>query len=84
MLKALIGMAVVLSVNTWAQSQTSRESHTAPAKTTEVTFDADTLEGASLQPDTEYVSARTTAAQPMLIRIRQEFKDKAMQSANEL
>lgn len=53
-------------------------------KTTEYSFDDDTIEGDLTKPDGEYVEARKKVRHSNLIKIREEFKDKVMQSVGEL
>ena len=53
-------------------------------KTTEYSFDDDTIEGDLTKPDGEYVEARSRVKHSNLIKIREEFKDKVMQSVGEL
>ncbi|MBK7858588.1 MAG: adventurous gliding motility protein CglF [Archangiaceae bacterium] len=53
-------------------------------KTTEYSFDDDTIEGDLTKPDGEYVEARNKVRHSNLIKIREEFKDKVMQSVGEL
>lgn len=53
-------------------------------KTTEYSFEDDTIEGDLTKPDGEYVEARKTVKHSNLIKIREEFKDKVMQSVGEL
>ena len=53
-------------------------------KTTEFSFEDDTIEGDLTKPDGEYVEARKKVKHSNLIRIREEFKDKVMQSVGEL
>ena len=53
-------------------------------KQTEYSFDDDTIEGDLSKPDGEYVEARKTVKHSNLIKIREEFKDKVMQSVGEL
>ncbi len=54
------------------------------ARTTEINFEDDTIEGDLTKPDGEYVEARKRVNHSNLIRIREEFKDKVMQSVGEL
>ncbi len=54
------------------------------ARTTEYNFEDDTIEGDLTKPDGEYVEARKKVRHSNLIRIREEFKDKVMQSVGEL
>jgi hypothetical protein len=53
-------------------------------KQTEYSFDDDTIEGDLTKPDGEYVEARSRVKHSNLIKIREEFKDKVMQSVGEL
>lgn len=53
-------------------------------KTTEYSFEDDTIEGDLTKPDGEYVEARKKVRHSNLIKIREEFKDKVMQSVGEL
>lgn len=54
------------------------------SKTTTINFEDDTIEGDLSRPDGEYVEARRKVKHSNLIRIREEFKDKVMQSVGEL
>lgn len=54
------------------------------SKTTTYDFEDDTIEGDLTKPDGEYVEARKRVKHSKLIRIREEFKDKVMQSVGEL
>jgi hypothetical protein len=54
------------------------------ARTTEFNFEDDTIEGDLTKPDGEYVEARKKVKHSNLIRIREEFQDKVMQSVGEL
>ncbi len=53
-------------------------------KTTEYSFEDDTIEGDLTKPDGEYIEARKNVKHSNLIKIREEFKDKVMQSVGEL
>lgn len=53
-------------------------------KQTEYSFEDDTIEGDLSKPDGEYVEARKQVKHSNLIKIREEFKDKVMQSVGEL
>jgi hypothetical protein len=54
------------------------------AKTTTINFEDDTIEGDLTRPDGEYVEARKRVKHSNLIRIREEFKEKVMESVGEL
>ncbi|MBU8897659.1 hypothetical protein DRW03_23585 [Corallococcus sp. H22C18031201] len=53
-------------------------------KTTNIDFEDDTIEGDLTKPDGEYVEARKTVKHSNLIRVREDFEDKVMQSVGEL
>ncbi len=53
-------------------------------RTTTIDFEDDTVEGDLTKPDGEYVEARKKVQHSNLIRIREEFHDKVMQSVGEL
>lgn len=83
-------MAVlVLTVATGAVAQDRRDAKKSGdavtyKKTTEYSFEDDTIEGDLTKPDGEYVEARKKVRHSNLIKIREEFKDKVMQSVGEL
>jgi hypothetical protein len=54
------------------------------SKTTTISFEDDTIEGDLSRPDGEYVEAIKKVKHSNLIRVREEFKDKVMQSVGEL
>ena len=54
------------------------------SKTTTIDFEGDTIEGDLTKPDGEYVEARKKVKHSNLIRIREDFQDKVMQSVGEL
>jgi hypothetical protein len=49
-----------------------------------IDFEADTIEGDLTKPDGEYVEARKKVQHSNLIRIREDFEEKVMQSVGEL
>ena len=51
---------------------------------TTIDFEDDTIEGDLTKPDGEYVEARKKVQHSNLIRIREDFEDKVMQSVGEL
>jgi hypothetical protein len=53
-------------------------------KTQTINFEDDTIEGDLTRPDGEYVEARKKVQHSNLIRIREDFQDKVMQSVGEL
>ena len=74
-------VALLLAAPVMAQKG---EGNVAYKKTTEYSFDDDTIEGDLSKPDGEYVEARKRVKHSNLIKIREEFKDKVMQSVGEL
>jgi hypothetical protein len=53
-------------------------------KTQVVNFEDDTIQGDLTKPDGEYVEARKAVNHTNLIRIREEFRDKVLQSVSDL
>jgi hypothetical protein len=53
-------------------------------KKTVINFEEDTLEGTLKRPDGEYVESRKKVQHSNLIRIREDWRDKVMQSSGEL
>jgi len=53
-------------------------------KRTEFSFEEDTIEGDLSRPDGEYIEALKRVPHSNLIRIREDFWEKAMQSVDEL
>ncbi|HCF58806.1 MAG TPA: hypothetical protein DFS52_12555 [Myxococcales bacterium] len=49
-----------------------------------INFEDDTIQGDLTKPDGEYVEARKKVDHTNLIRIREEFKDKVLQSVSDL
>jgi hypothetical protein len=54
------------------------------SRTTTINFEDDTIEGDLSRPDGEYVEGRKPVKHSNLIRIREEFKQKVMESVGEL
>lgn len=53
-------------------------------KKTVINFEEDTIEGDLKRPDGEYVEARQKVDHSNLIRIREEWRNKVMQSSGDL
>jgi hypothetical protein len=53
-------------------------------KRSEFSFEEDTIEGDLSRPDGEYVEALKKVPHSNLIRVREEYRDKVMQSVDEL
>jgi hypothetical protein len=54
------------------------------SKQTTINFEDDTIEGDLKRPDGEYVEARRKVDHSNLIRIREDWRDKVMQSSSDL
>jgi hypothetical protein len=63
---------------------TTSESGVRYQKTTTYDFEGDTIEGDLMKPDGEYIDARKKVDHSNLIRIREDFREKVMQSVGEL
>lgn len=84
-MRHLILTAMIASSLAFAQSKgKGGGDNVSYKKTTEYSFDDDTIEGDLTKPDGEYVEARSSVKHSNLIKIREEFKDKVMQSVGEL
>jgi hypothetical protein len=79
----LVVMLALFALPALAQDKKAGENVTYK-KTTEFSFEDDTIEGDLTKPDGEYVEARKKVKHSNLIKIREEFKDKVMQSVGEL
>jgi hypothetical protein len=82
MKKALWLTVAMVSFNAFAQDKAG--GNVSYKKQTEYSFEDDTIEGDLTKPDGEYVEARKKVKHSNLIKIREEFKDKVMQSVGEL
>lgn len=79
MRRAILVLALV-AVPSLASAQ-ARRGEQAPQV---VNFEDDTIQGDLSKPDGEYVEARKKVRHTNLIRIREEFKDKVLQSVSDL
>ena len=84
MKKLIILAGLTVSALGLAQAKKGGEGNVTYKKTTEYSFEDDTIEGDLTKPDGEYVEARKKVKHSNLIKIREEFKDKVMQSVGEL
>jgi hypothetical protein len=74
---ALAGTAI-------AEDKKPSEEKARYSKTTTINFEDDTIEGDLSRPDGEYVEGRKAVKHSSLIKIREEFKQKVMESVGEL
>ncbi len=72
--KALSALLLLVSMSAFAQA----------TKPIELDFPEDVIEGDPLTPDQELVTARKAVKQDSLVKVRESFRDKVLQSANEL
>ena len=81
-----LAMALAISSSAFAADPKPGEGkpETKYAKTTEFSFEDDTIEGDLTKPDGEYIEARKAVKHSNLIRIRESFKEKILQSVGEL
>jgi len=82
----VIALLALLPTLAYAQGKKDKsgDENVRYAKTTTINFEDDTIEGDLTRPDGEYVEARKRVKHSNLIRIREEFKEKVMQSVGEL
>ena len=80
----LLALLAVLPSLAYAEGKKGGDDNVRYSKTTTINFEDDTIEGDLTRPDGEYVEARKRVKHSNLIRIREEFKDKVMESVGEL
>ncbi|MFT3843213.1 MAG: adventurous gliding motility protein CglF [Myxococcaceae bacterium] len=83
-MKWLFITALLFGFSAVAQDKKGGGDNVTYKKTTEYSFEDDTIEGDLTKPDGEFVEARKKVRHSNLIKIREEFKDKVMQSVGEL
>lgn len=83
-MKWLFITALLFGFSAVAQDRKGGGDNVTYKKTTEYSFEDDTIEGDLTKPDGEFVEARKKVRHSNLIKIREEFKDKVMQSVGEL
>jgi len=88
MRKLLVTMAVLLPLGAAAQSrdaeQPKGDAKVEYERKTVINFEDDTIEGDLKRPDGEYVEARQKVDHSNLIRIREDWREKVMQSSGDL
>jgi hypothetical protein len=82
MRKILVLMVASMSMAAFAQQNKKPEQRMPP--TQEMIFDGDLIEGGLSRPDVEYFDAQSHVFHKSLIKVREEFKDKVLNSAGEL
>jgi hypothetical protein len=80
----LLTIAAALPLLAAAQEKTAAQPKVEYEKKTVINFEDDTIEGDLKRPDGEYVEARQKVDHSNLIRIREDWRDKVMQSSGDL
>ena len=83
-MKKILGLMTVVVLSAPAFAQDKGGGNVQYKKQTEYSFEDDTIEGDLTKPDGEYVEAKQKVKHSNLIKIREEFKAKVMQSVGEL
>lgn len=87
MRNALLLAALLMTGAAYAQDKGKSDGAAAPrggGKMSTIDFEDDTIEGDLTRPDGEYIEARKKVKHSNLIRIREDFEEKVMQSVGEL
>jgi hypothetical protein len=85
MRKLLFTLAFALPLLAFAQEKAEQtQPKISYEKKTVINFEDDTIEGDLKRPDGEYVEARQKVDHSNLIKIREEWREKVMQSSGEL
>jgi hypothetical protein len=84
MRKFLFTLAVAMPLLAAAQQKADAQPKIEYEKKTVINFEDDTIEGDLKRPDGEYVEARQKVDHSNLIRIREDWKEKVMQSSGDL
>jgi len=79
MVRVLVLGVLLLAPAAWAAEKKPKDS--APKV---INFEDDTIQGDLTKPDGEYVEAKKKVNHTNLIRIREEFRDKVLQSVSDL
>ena len=80
----LLTLAVALPILASAQEKTQSQPKVEYEKKTVINFEDDTIEGDLKRPDGEYVEARQKVDHSNLIKIREDWREKVMQSSGDL
>ena len=80
----LLALAAAAPLLTAAQEKSQPEPKVEYEKKTVINFEDDTIEGDLKRPDGEYVEARQKVDHSNLIRIREDWREKVMQSSGDL
>jgi hypothetical protein len=80
----LLALAAAAPLLGAAQEKSQPEPKVEYEKKTVINFEDDTIEGDLKRPDGEYVEARQKVDHSNLIRIREDWREKVMQSSGDL
>jgi hypothetical protein len=80
----LLLAGLLLASGAWAQEEGGGDDSVIYKKKTVYNFEDDTITGDLTRPDQEFLTGRKLAHHKSLIRIREDFKDKVLQSAKDL
>ena len=84
MRKLLLTVVIAAPLLAAAAEKTQAQPKIEYEKKTVINFEDDTIEGDLKRPDGEYVEARQKVDHSNLIKIREEWRDKVMQSSGDL
>jgi hypothetical protein len=82
--KLALALVLALPLLAAAQENSKPEPKVEYEKKTVINFEDDTIEGDLKRPDGEYVEARQKVDHSNLIKIREDWRDKVMQSSGDL
>ena len=80
----LLTIAMALPLLGAAQEKSEAQTRVEYEKKTVINFEDDTIEGDLKRPDGEYVEARQKVDHSNLIKIREDWREKVMQSSGDL
>ncbi len=83
-MKTLVALLAALAFAPTGFAQKKDEGNVKYEKRTVINFEDDTIEGDLTKPDGEYVEARKKVHHSNLIKIREEFREKVLQSVGEI
>ena len=83
-MKKILGLMMLVTLSSLVFAHVKGCANVLYKKQTEYSFEDDTIEGDLTKPDGEYVEAKQKVKHSNLIKIREEFKAKVMQSVGEL
>jgi hypothetical protein len=84
MRKLLLAVVALLPLLAAAQEKSQPAPKVEYEKKTVINFEDDTIEGDLKRPDGEYVEARQKVDHSNLIKIREDWREKVMQSSGDL